>query len=127
MRQLQPDSNIDFINPMIPKACFRYHWIPFTGSSVINELYWFKLDFILSFLNCRSSVAWKIFDKNILNILPNWYFYMYRFFKKKRIIDHRRQQKNFQLVIITHDEDFVQALGRSDYVESYFKVYKNET
>ena len=52
---------------------------------------------------------------------------MYRFLKKKRIIDHRRQQKNFQLVIITHDEDFVQALGRSDYVESYFKVYKNET
>ena len=44
-----------------------------------------------------------------------------------RIIDHRRQQKNFQLVIITHDEDFVQALGRSDYVENYFKVYKNET
>eukprot|EP00111_Clytia_hemisphaerica_P021776 TCONS_00064034-protein len=45
----------------------------------------------------------------------------------REIIDHRRQQKNFQLVIITHDEDFVQALGRSDYVENYFKVYKNET
>lgn len=44
----------------------------------------------------------------------------------REIIEHRRQQKNFQLLVITHDEDFVQALGRSDYVENYFKIFKDE-
>ena len=42
------------------------------------------------------------------------------------IITSRRKQRNFQLVIITHDEDFVELLGRSDYVEEFFKVRKNE-
>ncbi|XP_057317617.1 DNA repair protein RAD50-like isoform X2 [Hydractinia symbiolongicarpus] len=42
------------------------------------------------------------------------------------IIEVRRQQRNFQLLIITHNEEFVQALGRSDFVEYYFRVYKDE-
>ncbi|XP_057317198.1 DNA repair protein RAD50-like [Hydractinia symbiolongicarpus] len=42
------------------------------------------------------------------------------------IIEVRMQQKNFQLLIITHDEEFVQALGRSDFVEHYLRVYKDE-
>jgi DNA repair exonuclease SbcCD ATPase subunit len=29
------------------------------------------------------------------------------------------------LIIITHDEAFVHALGRNDYTESYFRVEKN--
>jgi DNA repair protein RAD50 len=33
-----------------------------------------------------------------------------------RIIKTRSSQKNFQLVIITHDEDFVELLGRSEYM-----------
>ncbi|WAQ99404.1 RAD50-like protein, partial [Mya arenaria] len=41
------------------------------------------------------------------------------------IIKGRRHQKNFQLVVITHDEDFVELLGRSDYVDYFFKVAKN--
>ncbi|KAL4230576.1 DNA repair protein rad50 [Mactra antiquata] len=42
------------------------------------------------------------------------------------IIKGRIHQRNFQLVIITHDEDFVELLGRSDYVEHFFKVSKNQ-
>ncbi|XP_052793219.1 DNA repair protein RAD50-like isoform X2 [Mya arenaria] len=42
------------------------------------------------------------------------------------IIKGRRHQKNFQLVVITHDEDFVELLGRSDYVDYFFKVAKNQ-
>ena len=43
-----------------------------------------------------------------------------------RIIKSRQRQRNFQLLVITHDEDFVELLGRSDYVDSFFKVSKNE-
>ncbi|XP_047134467.1 DNA repair protein RAD50 isoform X1 [Hydra vulgaris] len=42
----------------------------------------------------------------------------------KDIIELRQSQKNFQLLVITHDERFVQELGRSDYVDHYFRVYK---
>jgi len=43
-----------------------------------------------------------------------------------RIIKSRQKQRNFQLLVITHDEDFVELLGRSDYVDEFFKVAKNE-
>ena len=43
-----------------------------------------------------------------------------------RIIKSRQGQRNFQLIIITHDEDFVELLGRSDYVEDFFKVRKSD-
>ena len=42
-----------------------------------------------------------------------------------RIIKFRSRQCNFQLVVITHDEDFVELLGKSDYVEHFYKVSKN--
>ena len=45
----------------------------------------------------------------------------------KDVIDMRMHQKNFQLIIITHDEDFVRGLGRSDYVDHYFRIYKDES
>ncbi|XP_033743546.1 DNA repair protein RAD50-like [Pecten maximus] len=42
------------------------------------------------------------------------------------IIKSRKEQRNFQLVVITHDEDFVELLGRSDYVDWFFKVRKDQ-
>ncbi|GAB1296065.1 DNA repair protein RAD50 [Apodemus speciosus] len=41
------------------------------------------------------------------------------------IIKSRSQQRNFQLLVITHDEDFVELLGRSEYVEKFYRVKKN--
>ncbi|XP_033111365.1 DNA repair protein RAD50-like [Anneissia japonica] len=41
------------------------------------------------------------------------------------IIKNREGQKNFQLIVITHDEEFVELLGRSDYVDHYYRVQKN--
>jgi DNA repair protein RAD50 len=38
------------------------------------------------------------------------------------IIHHRRTQANFQLIIITHDEEFVQNLGRKEVADYYFRV-----
>ncbi|KAM6970762.1 DNA repair protein RAD50 [Aplochiton taeniatus] len=41
------------------------------------------------------------------------------------IIKSRSSQRNFQLLIITHDEDFVELLGRSSYVEHFYRIRKN--
>jgi len=36
----------------------------------------------------------------------------------------RSRQKNFQLIVITHDKEFVDMLGQAGYTEHYFKVSK---
>lgn len=41
------------------------------------------------------------------------------------IIKARRSQRNFQLIIITHDEDFVQALRRTEAMNRFWRVKKN--
>lgn len=41
------------------------------------------------------------------------------------IIRERSTQRHFQLVVITHDEDFVELLGRSEHVDEYIEVSKN--
>ncbi|BFZ57441.1 DNA repair protein rad50 [Savitreella phatthalungensis] len=42
------------------------------------------------------------------------------------IITARRLQPNFQLVVITHDEEFLRMMGCSDYTDYYFRVSRNE-
>ncbi|KAJ3051631.1 DNA repair protein rad50 [Rhizophlyctis rosea] len=42
------------------------------------------------------------------------------------IIKLRRQQSNFQLIIITHDEEFMQLLGKSEFADYYWRVAKDE-
>ncbi|MGH0117893.1 UNVERIFIED_CONTAM: hypothetical protein FKN15_074360 [Acipenser sinensis] len=46
-------------------------------------------------------------------------------YPRTRIIKSRFRQRNFQLLIITHDEDFVELLGRSEYVEHFYRIKKN--
>jgi DNA repair protein RAD50 len=41
------------------------------------------------------------------------------------IIESRSNQTNFQLIIITHDEDFMQVLGQSDLIDTYWRVEKS--
>lgn len=41
------------------------------------------------------------------------------------IIKSRSNQSNFQLLVITHDEDFVELMSRSQYVEHFYRVRKN--
>jgi DNA repair protein RAD50 len=41
------------------------------------------------------------------------------------IIKERRAQSNFQLIVITHDEEFLTALGTSGAVEKYWRVSRN--
>lgn len=42
------------------------------------------------------------------------------------ILKHRRNHAGFQLLVITHDEEFVQMLGRADYADHFYLVTKNE-
>jgi DNA repair protein RAD50 len=42
------------------------------------------------------------------------------------IIRVRRAQKNFQLIVITHDEEFLKEMGCADYTDSYFRVSRDE-
>ena len=42
-----------------------------------------------------------------------------------QIINSRRYQRNFQLLVITHDEEFVQLLGRADLANYYLRVSRN--
>jgi DNA repair protein RAD50 len=38
------------------------------------------------------------------------------------IIKHRREQANFQLIVITHDEEFLKSMNCADYTDYYYKV-----
>lgn len=43
----------------------------------------------------------------------------------KRIIETRRSQRNFQLVLITHDQEFIDMIGARDHCDEYFMVFKD--
>lgn len=42
------------------------------------------------------------------------------------IVESRRVQRNFQLIIITHDEEFLRLVRCQDYCESYYRISRNE-
>lgn len=41
------------------------------------------------------------------------------------LVRHRRAQSNFQLIIITHDEEFLRFMGCGDFCETYYRVGRN--
>ncbi|CAG8554297.1 5706_t:CDS:10, partial [Ambispora leptoticha] len=41
------------------------------------------------------------------------------------IIRERRAQKNFQLIVITHDEEFVRLIGQNEFCDRFYRVAKN--
>ena len=41
------------------------------------------------------------------------------------IIERRRKQDNFQLIVITHDEEFVDLLGKRDVADFFYRVGKD--
>ncbi|KAI9836966.1 MAG: DNA repair protein rad50 [Thelocarpon superellum] len=42
------------------------------------------------------------------------------------IINARRQQSNFQLIVITHDEDFLRYMKCADFCDNYYRVSRND-
>ncbi|KAI9837087.1 MAG: hypothetical protein M1819_000737 [Sarea resinae] len=42
------------------------------------------------------------------------------------IITVRQQQSNFQLIVITHDEDFLRYMKCNDFCDNYYRVSRNE-
>ncbi|KAK3020639.1 hypothetical protein RJ639_046423 [Escallonia herrerae] len=43
-----------------------------------------------------------------------------------RIMEDRKGQENFQLIVITHDERFAQLIGRRQHAEKYYRVTKDD-
>ncbi|KAG1331800.1 hypothetical protein COCNU_02G017680 [Cocos nucifera] len=43
-----------------------------------------------------------------------------------RIMEDRKGQENFQLIVITHDERFAQLIGQRQHAERYYRVTKDE-
>jgi DNA repair protein RAD50 len=43
------------------------------------------------------------------------------------LVRHRRAQSNFQLIIITHDEEFLRYMGCSDFCEYYYRVSRDSS
>ena len=43
----------------------------------------------------------------------------------KEIIEYRQQQSNFQLVVITHDEDFLRQMECSKFAGTYYRVFRD--
>ena len=42
------------------------------------------------------------------------------------LIRVRQQQSNFQLIVITHDEDFLRAMKCADFCDNYYRVARND-
>lgn len=42
------------------------------------------------------------------------------------IIKARRAQFNFQLIVITHDEEFLKEMKCQDFCDNYYRVSRNE-
>ncbi|GLT97735.1 hypothetical protein SLE2022_152840 [Rubroshorea leprosula] len=43
-----------------------------------------------------------------------------------RIMEDRKGQENFQLIVITHDERFAQMIGQRQHAEKYYRVTKDD-
>lgn len=42
------------------------------------------------------------------------------------IIKARKAQSNFQLIVITHDEEFLKEMKCQDFCDNYYRVSRNE-
>lgn len=47
-------------------------------------------------------------------------------FFSDRIMEDRKGQENFQLIVITHDERFAQLIGQRQHAEKYYRVTKDD-
>lgn len=44
-----------------------------------------------------------------------------------RLMDERKGQENFQLIVITHDERFAQLIGKKQFADHYYRVSKDDS
>jgi DNA repair protein RAD50 len=42
------------------------------------------------------------------------------------IIKQRKGQSNFQLIVITHDEEFLKEMKCQDFADNYYRISRNE-
>lgn len=56
-------------------------------------------------------------------LVPTWFSL---FFVDRLITALKRTQDHFQLIVITHDEEFVQHLAQGKFCQYYWRVSKDE-
>lgn len=85
----------------------------------------FKILIFLNFFEFFTKLFFDFVDTLVKNFFKSHkkFLLTYLFF---RIIKTRSVQKNFQLIIITHDEDFVDILRHSDFLDQFYRVQKDE-
>ena len=44
----------------------------------------------------------------------------------RRIMEERKGQENFQLIVITHDERFAQMIGQKQHADRYYRISKDD-
>lgn len=53
-------------------------------------------------------------------------FTFFWFCNFNRIMEDRKGQENFQLIVITHDERFAQLIGQRQHAEKYYRITKDD-
>lgn len=43
------------------------------------------------------------------------------------IVEERKKQANFQLIVITHDEEFMRMLGSTEHADFFYRISKDES
>jgi len=43
-----------------------------------------------------------------------------------RLAQSHKVQKNFQLLVITHDEDFIERMTQAQLIDSFYRVSRDE-
>ncbi|KAG7220084.1 hypothetical protein INR49_008978 [Caranx melampygus] len=76
----------------------------------------------IEYVEIRSDVD----ENSSAGVKRRTYNYRVVMVKGDTIIKSRSRQRNFQLLVITHDEDFVELLGRSSYIEHFYRIRKNQ-
>lgn len=76
---------------------------------------------LYSITNCISYPTWPLgtsdeFGLGLVFILVS----------VSRIMEDRKGQENFQLIVITHDERFAQLIGQKQHAERYYRVTKDD-
>ena len=97
------------------------------GPCLLNDIDFSNLPY---YLYIYLALRWKgkliiVWFWEVVLFLPPFANVSYLRLNVIRIIQERSKQRHFQLVVITHDEDFVELLGRSDHVDEYIQVSKN--
>ena len=92
-----------------------------------EKRYWVR---VVGVINTRGQNSFRFRRKCLIRMYSRTcdgiYDHQGSVFYCCRIIEDRRGQENFQLIVITHDERFGQMIGQKQNAEKYYRISKDE-